>query len=230
MKRLGFMLAEVLITLGIIGVVAAMTIPVLMTNYQKRSFVSKLQKAISTINQAYMLSYNDLGDVTAAQAKEMGSDAYFNTYWAPYLKGITICKTYKECGYAKSNPWSMRDEVVTNATAAVATPNDRTTFYTPDGILYVVFTGVSSSSTEDGTAPSSVVIVDVNGPKPPNSYGKDTFFLQRNTEIGGKGIQPDCSSYSNAMLLNNCSKSGTGACCAEKIRRDGWKIAKDYPW
>lgn len=72
MKK-GFTLAEVLITLGIIGVVAAMTTPALMTNYQKRSFVSKLQKAISTINQAYMLSYNDLGDVTGTQAKEMGS-------------------------------------------------------------------------------------------------------------------------------------------------------------
>ena len=228
MKRLGFTLAEVLITLGIIGVVAAMTIPALMTNYQKRSFVSKLQKAISTINQAYMLSYNDLGDVTGTQAKEMGSEAYFNTYWAPYLKGITICTTYKEYGYAKGNPWSKRDEVVTNATAAVTAPNARTTFYTPDGMLYIIFNSVGNS--DDTSSPVTTILVDVNGPKPPNSYGKDTFFLQRNTEIGGKGIQPYCSSFSNTMLLNNCSKNGSGECCAEKIRRDGWKIAKDYPW
>lgn len=223
MKK-GFTLAEVLITLGIIGIVAAMTIPALMTNYQKRSFVSKLQKAISTINQAYMLSYNDLGDVTGAQAKEMGSDAYFNTYWAPYLKGITICTTYKECGYTKDTPWSMRDEVVTNGTVGVTEQNTRTTFYTPDGMLYIIFNAVGT------TIPVTTILVDVNGPKPPNSYGKDTFFLQRNTEIGGKGIQPYCYSDSNTTILNNCSKNGTGECCAEKIRRDGWKIAKDYPW
>ena len=46
-KRFGFTLAEVLITLGIIGVVAAMTMPILYTNIQKKTTVAKLQKAIS---------------------------------------------------------------------------------------------------------------------------------------------------------------------------------------
>lgn len=42
--QVGFTLAEVLITLGIIGVVAAMTIPTLMTNYQKKSTATQLKK------------------------------------------------------------------------------------------------------------------------------------------------------------------------------------------
>lgn len=50
--KAGFTLAEVLITLGIIGVVAAMTIPNLMTAHKKRVIESKLKKAVSTINQA----------------------------------------------------------------------------------------------------------------------------------------------------------------------------------
>ena len=57
MKDKGFTLAEILITLGIIGVVAAMTIPTLITNYQKKASVTKLQKAISILNQAYKLSF-----------------------------------------------------------------------------------------------------------------------------------------------------------------------------
>lgn len=41
-KKLGFTLAEVLITLGVIGVVSAITIPTLITNHQKRQTVVKL--------------------------------------------------------------------------------------------------------------------------------------------------------------------------------------------
>lgn len=53
-KMSAFTLAEVLITLGIIGIVAAMTIPTLITNHQKRQTVVKLQRAISVMNQAYL--------------------------------------------------------------------------------------------------------------------------------------------------------------------------------
>lgn len=53
-----FTLAEVLITLGIIGVVAAITIPGLITKYQKLATVVKLKKVYSQLNQV-MLSIND---------------------------------------------------------------------------------------------------------------------------------------------------------------------------
>lgn len=64
-KKSGFTLAEVLIILGIIGVVASITIPMLIANYQKKQTVTKLQKAISVINQAYRLAYDDVGEATA---------------------------------------------------------------------------------------------------------------------------------------------------------------------
>ena len=49
MKR-GFTLAEVLITLGIIGVVAALTLPSLIDNYKKQEYVARLPKGISILN------------------------------------------------------------------------------------------------------------------------------------------------------------------------------------
>ena len=58
-QKLGFTLAEVLITLGIIGIVAAMTIPVLMTNYQKKTTATRAKKAYSELLQAIKLSEND---------------------------------------------------------------------------------------------------------------------------------------------------------------------------
>lgn len=55
-KRFGFTLAEVLITLGIIGVVAAMTIPTLISNTNGAQFKSRYKKALSTLNQAAVMN------------------------------------------------------------------------------------------------------------------------------------------------------------------------------
>ena len=55
-KRFGFTLAEVLITLGIIGVVAAMTIPTLIQNTNSVKFASQFKKSISTLSQAALMS------------------------------------------------------------------------------------------------------------------------------------------------------------------------------
>ncbi len=56
MKKYGFTLAEVLITLGIIGVVAAMTIPVLISNTNGAKYRSQLKKTVSTLNQAGLMA------------------------------------------------------------------------------------------------------------------------------------------------------------------------------
>ncbi|MGN0030797.1 MAG: type II secretion system protein [Candidatus Gastranaerophilaceae bacterium] len=55
-RRLGFTLAEVLITLGIIGVVAAMTIPTLIANTNGAKFRSQFKKSLSTLNQAGLMA------------------------------------------------------------------------------------------------------------------------------------------------------------------------------
>ena len=57
--KFGFTLAEVLITLGIIGVVAALTIPSLMSKYHRMTVETKLKKFYSTMNQAIKLSEED---------------------------------------------------------------------------------------------------------------------------------------------------------------------------
>ena len=58
MKK-AFTLAEVLVTLGIIGVVAAMTMPNLMSNYQRQSYVTQLRKIHSELSQAVEAAMND---------------------------------------------------------------------------------------------------------------------------------------------------------------------------
>lgn len=88
-KRLkSFTLSEVLITLGIIGIVASFTIPTLVNNSLKEQTVNKLKKFYTEQLQAIKLSELDNGP-TSAWA---GSDAnvMFNTFLAPYIKKTSI--------------------------------------------------------------------------------------------------------------------------------------------
>ncbi len=62
-KKVAFTLAEVLITLGVIGIVAAMTIPTLVNSYQEKVTVTRLKKTYSVINQAFKLMVMDYGTV-----------------------------------------------------------------------------------------------------------------------------------------------------------------------
>ena len=221
-KKAAFTLAEVLITLGIIGVVAAMTIPTLMTHFQQEQTVIKLKKAISVINQAYRLSYDDVGE--PEDSYTIGADEYFKTYWAPYIKVLHYCSTYKDCGYKSNMPWSYANG--SSSDTGLVYPNKRTTFYSMDGILYVVFT---AAGPDDNIGADYRIYVDINGGQGPNIYGRDLFVLTRVQENGG-GVRPYGYEQSDTNINKNCSKTGTGGYCAEKIRRAGWKIEKDYPW
>ena len=78
-NKSAFTLAEVLITLGIIGVVAAMTIPVLVQNHRKHVVETKLKKVYSLVNQAIKMSEAEYGDIE---------------YW-----DITECANGKNCTY-----------------------------------------------------------------------------------------------------------------------------------
>ena len=57
----GFTLAEVLITLGIIGIVAALTIPTLISKYQERVTITRLKESYSMLAQAYQFGVNGNG-------------------------------------------------------------------------------------------------------------------------------------------------------------------------
>ena len=222
-KKLGFTLAEVLITLGIIGIVAAMTIPSLMTHFQQEQTTTKLKKTISVINQAYRLSYDEVGEPESAF--DIGAEEYFKTYWAPYIKVLSYCNTAESCGYKSLFPWKYPNGQ--NVELQVIAKSARTTFYSMDGVLYVILTTFG-----DMTQPSYDIYVDINGGNGPNIMGRDLFVLRRVQKDGG-GVRPYGYELTNENINRYCSKTnqGTGSrYCAEKILRSGWKIDKSYPW
>ena len=89
--KAGFTLAEVLITLGIIGVVAAMTIPTLITNVQKTRTATELKKAFAEISVAVRLAESEYGDITGwsydnKTSSAIACAALFDTYLLPFMK------------------------------------------------------------------------------------------------------------------------------------------------
>lgn len=203
----GFTLAEVLITLGVIGVVAALTLPTVITNYQKSQTVTQLKKAYTTINQAYQMSRIDNNDFEYWESiTGIGKENYFNKYWKPYLKILRYCDTYSDCGYSAKYPWTQPngnqfDHGFTSG---------KVSFILPDNTL------ISINS-------SGYILIDLNGKQSPNIFGRDLFGFN----IEKTHIKPDGT---RALTVNRYCSNTRGETCAAKIIKSGWKIPDDYPW
>ena len=96
-RKAAFTLAEVLITLGVIGCVAALTIPNLMGKYRERVAMTKVKKFYTTMAQVQLRSIADNGEVDGWDwiSDEEGKNnekvmAWFNKYWAPYLNNVEV--------------------------------------------------------------------------------------------------------------------------------------------
>lgn len=232
LKKVAFTLAEVLITLGIIGVVAALTLPTVIQNYRKQKTVAQLQKTYSTVNQALLQSIAENGDYSGFDkaADDIGDEAYFKKYWLPYFKGATICNERNRCGYgrmgtAASSFYFLNGTlaggygVSGNPLTITAIHYGRSTIMLPDGSVVIYFNGFGDNN--QNRSNQVWIFIDVNGGKEPNAFGKDVFLFDRND----KGvIVPRCKNLTIEQVNSDCSKTGKGECCAQKIINDGWKI------
>ena len=224
-KNCGFTLAEVLITLGIIGVVAALTIPTLMTAHKKHVTAAKLKRAVSSINQAIKLSESENGEVENWD-RTLPQNEFIDKYFRPYMKITQVCNPVTDCGYKSDVPW-----IYLNGTerGAYSNPNfgDRTPFLTMDGFMYTysIFPNDSDLIMSNN---NRIIIVDINGAEKPNQFGKDVFFLYRIEEEDS--IIPYGANKTDGEIRRSCSKTGDGFYCAALIRANGWEIPNSYPW
>lgn len=217
-----FTLAEVLITLGIIGVVAAMTIPTLITNYKKHIIETKLPKAIATVNQIVRQSEAENG-VMEAWDKTLSPIEYLNSYITPYAKISQICEGEGSCGFEqKHNIWLTLGHRGDNFYNNPFT-HGRIPFILMDGVMYVFGTAESSGFKNN----NAIVIVDINGSEKPNIFGQDVFFLIRDEEKGA--IVPYGAELSESEISKDCNKNGDGLYCAALIRKNSWKVPNNYP-
>lgn len=199
MKKLkfkpAFALAEVLITLGIIGVVAAMTLPSLIQDHREKETVVKLKKAYSVLSNAYMLAINkyetpdNWGLVTSGSGGNAGSESIYNKL-AENLIITKYCGSGEGCFY--------RNEYKTLGTSVEAfsgVSRNFIKFVMADGISVAIWT-----SSADCVGSCGVMYVDTNGLRGPNTTGKDAFWL----EFEKNRIVPYGNSSNMHNLFNNC--------------------------
>ena len=216
-----FTLAEVLITLGIIGVVAAITIPTLVQNYRQHVVETRLQKFYTTFNQAITMAEAQYGDkkewyldASGVELDKDGNpiegtskvDQWFNKYLSQF---ITIKKKVDKTGYVL--------------------------YYLPDGSAFSL--GVAGQPSlrdmrfypgdpEKCTGEWSKIngVCSFNFEYYPISTSPSWKFLYN------KGLEPTKYNWNGDVnsLYNNCQQ-GSGAYYTALIQYNGWKIPKDYP-
>lgn len=168
-RKMGFTLAEVLITLGIIGVIAGLTIPALMNQTNKAEYVSALKKSLSNLNQSYSMLKNDNGGSIKSLCATNDSTCLANLF-KPYLKyqsevsGVPNSTNLPNC-------WDnaeMRDA-------------------TESHVCLVLNDGTAIDFDEeysDCNTICAIVNIDINGLKKPNKWGQDRYgFMMLDNNI-----------------------------------------------
>ena len=230
MRKTAFTLSEVFITIGIVGIVAAMTIPLLSANVANKGKISALRKAQSIMNQTIKISSAENGDFLGWNASLSYKD-YIKQYIAPYIKITNYCETPQKCGYKGSETWTRYNK---NPSYGGFNYSGRIPIITTEGILYsIILSGSNNIASETDIIYDTNMInklgifVDVNASAGPNRFGNDVFVLIRT--IDGT-VMPLGYNLTQNEIDQDCSKNGLCLYCAEKLRRNNWKSTTDYPW
>lgn len=180
-----FTLAEVLITLAVIGVVASISIPSLMNSTNDQQLQVAAKKAYSTISRAYLKAVSENGGGFGLYS--YGTEVSYTKFNA--LK--TQLQKIKDCPHdsgAFGKCWAtegvgLKNHSPTNcalwANSSVG-QNRNPSFVTPDGMFFMLYS-------YDDTTGTDRILVDINGDKGPNDFGKDVFQF----EIHDTNILPE---------------------------------------
>ena len=218
-----FTLAEVLITLGIIGVVAAMTMPSLIQNYQEKATVTKLKKFYSLVSQAYVSILNDEGGSDTLQA---GDDLEMMKKFGKYLKYQKTCGRNKGCfpnvtyKSVTGNGYNKWEDDTTYRSRAILT----------DGTLIMFNLNALRNNSDNFYAQ---IYVDINGFKGPNQLGRDFFYFYISPEkIVPGGAKVLETIFPDQKFDENCIQQNGYACAAWVIYNENMDYlhCKDLSW
>ena len=171
-RKVAFTLAEVLITLGIIGVVAALTLPVLVASYQEKVTVTKLKKMYQAVMEAELASSIENGspaDWTEIDSSSITLRKYFEKYYLPYIKVPYKITKIKNVGTTPGVYLESRNGFLKNLNG---------------GRIWGTVTDDNIVNFADGScfffaenAQYKILVYDVNCEKAPNVYGKDIWNM-----------------------------------------------------
>lgn len=211
--RFGFTLAEVLITLGIIGVVAAITIPNLMTAYKAKKMRSQFLKSYSVVQQAFrQMEVDDVSTDISTYSGKMGS---FYDVFKTRFNGAHWCGYYANTSSTLPCAKDPKYKTLNGRHTLNKNLFDDGQFVLPDGTLVLI-------ENPNVNAGRVWIFVDLNGyGNQPNRLGYDLFVFQFvEGELRTMGdlqtTYTDVDKYCNLKS----SDSLNGIACAQKAKEN----------
>lgn len=218
-KYFGFTLAEVLITLGIIGVVAAMTLPALIASHRKHEVVTKLEKFYSVFNQAVRMSEAEYGDVEG-WFKDCGSSS------APTCTPEEVKEWFDQ--YIGKHMQVIKTEINSDNSGILVYLNDGSIIGMNN---YIYDTGLFINKKALDNPLSGINMFNFRF-NPKLNTGQSTG----NEYTINKTLEPYTWSWNGTRdgLLHTSNGYGCGerynAFCTKLIQYDSWQIKDDYPF
>ena len=219
-----FTLSEVLITIGIIGVVAAMTIPALNQKLSDQKNMSMLKKTYSILQQATNLVVSEHETPEYWGMVDDNDDVVTEiyNYYKPYFNMMRECQNSEGCW---AYPTKNFDGSVYWSAHETSRCQFAFTLVTGVNVLMDIYPANMISTAGDGESfgmgninyDCLVFWVDVNADQLPNTIGRDIFayiVTYRGLQPAGLGLDPDS--------VGDCEAGKKGWMCASRIIRDGW--------
>lgn len=199
--KFAFTLAEVLVTLGIIGVVSAMTVPTLMQNHQRKTFVTQLQQVYNLFSQAFSQYITDKNALNLHEAG-LTSVAEVKNFINNYFKVTKSCSAFTDC-FTSEKYHNLNGNELTN-----------TSYWPSTNAPCFVLANGASICMEHSKHHTSYghITIDVNGAQGPNIAGRDLYFVSyyNDGSIDEDGIPPSCK-----LSGTGC---GSGKTAAKDVR------------
>ena len=229
-KRVAFTLAEVLITLGIIGVVAALTLPTLIQNYQKQVLVNQLKREVNVIS-------NNLSKILADDEVNLLSETGLFSYdqeseWVSVVDSEAVRNRFQAEVVSDNSKFG---QYIKKYFGNDMHGRQMKGFAFKDGSC-MAFVNYGEGENGSSVSIGSVILLDVNCDKSPNKIGRDIFALWYIDEgmilplFGGTDtdtIEAFCNKrYFDTDLddMNFEIVIYVGGACYAKIVQDGWKM------
>ena len=219
MKKTGFTLAEVLITLVIIGVIGALTVPALIQNTQKQEYVTALKKAYSTLSQVTQQIIMEEG---SPKADDGGWAADYDKIYDLYSRHLNLakkCNSPVDCNFPQCISYlkSSANGRMPGHCLGGSSSSDYKPLALADGSVITfdsIWRAVSADCSKNFNGTNfgcASMFIDVNGMKKPNEFGRDVHEFV----ITEKGLIPaGCD-------VEQCAGSSFGAGCTCKVLREG---------
>ena len=220
-KKPAFTIAEILIAVVVIGVLAVIILPNKIVNYQKKLTAVQLEKAYSILANAVSVSISKNGSTenwvyNDGSSGGWGNNAknFYFTYLDEYLK------VGQYCGIKHTEPR-------TGACKEIFASGDTTSY------AVILENGIGLSVRGDASTTQMEIQLDINGAKGPNRAGRDGFVFRINTKDGLVPVKDDLYGMppcTRTLKNPNGYSNWVGWGCAYVIMQNGWQITKDYPW